>query len=79
LRGVPGTLAAVGPEVMSPALARSADLVVRFDRGADGMFGVVAVEDSARAAVFGRGPAVPAFAAAVRERGHGAALADLLR
>ena len=58
LRGAPGTLAAVAPEVMSPALARSADLVARFDRGADGMFRVVSVEDSARAAVFGRGNAV---------------------
>jgi pilus assembly protein CpaF len=86
LRGSPGTLAAVGPEVMSPALARSADLVARFDRGEDGMFRVVAVEDSTRAAVFHyqaglltRGTAAPAFAAAVRERGHGDALAALLR
>jgi pilus assembly protein CpaF len=78
LRGQPGTLAAVGPEAMSPALARSADLVVYLDRGDDGMFGVTSVEDSVRAPVFGRGTAAPAFAAAVRERGHGDALAEVL-
>jgi Flp pilus assembly CpaF family ATPase len=77
LRGASGTLAAVRPEVMSPALGRSADLVVHLDRGADGMFGVVSVEDSARAPVFG-GKAVPAFAGILRERGFGDALADLL-
>ena len=55
---------------MSAALARSADLVVRIDRGSDGPFRVVAVEDSAGAPIFRhengklvRGTGTPAFAA----------------
>jgi Flp pilus assembly CpaF family ATPase len=75
LRGAPGTLAAVGPEVMSAALARSAELVVRIDR-IDGRFRVVAVEDAAGVPVFaGRG--APAFAATLQARGLGEGLARL--
>jgi type IV secretory pathway ATPase VirB11/archaellum biosynthesis ATPase len=84
LRGQPGTLAAIGPEVMSAALGRSADLVVRIEHGIDGLFRVVAVEDSAGVAAFKyengklvRGSA-PAFAATLQARGHGEALAKLL-
>jgi Flp pilus assembly CpaF family ATPase len=86
LRGEPGTLASLRPDVMSAALARSADLVVRIDRGPDGLFRVMAVEDSAGSAVFRhdgsklvRGAGVPVFAAAIQARGHGEALAELLR
>jgi pilus assembly protein CpaF len=85
LRGAPGTLAAVGPEAMSDALARSVDLVARIDCGSDGAFRVVSVEDAAGAAVFRhengklvRGTTGPAFAATVQACGHGGALARLL-
>jgi len=84
LRGPPGTLAAFGPEVMSPALARSADLVARIDRADDGLFRVVAVEDSAGAPIFRRengklwrGAGTPSFAATVQARGLGDALSKL--
>jgi hypothetical protein len=74
LRGAPGTLATVGPEVMSAALARSAELVVRIDE-ADGTFRVVAVEDAAGVPAFaGR---APAFAATLQARGLGESLAKL--
>jgi len=74
LRGAPGTLATVRPEVMSAALARSAELVVRIDE-ADGAFRVVAVEDAAGAPAFaGR---APAFAATLQARGLGESLAKL--
>ena len=80
LRGAPGTVAAVGPEVMSAALARSAELVVRIDR-VDGQFRVVAVEDAAGVPAFarenGRVARLPAFAATLQARGLGDALAKL--
>lgn len=86
LRGEPGTLAAARPDAMSAALARSADLVVRLDRGGDGQFRVMAVEDSAGVALFrhdagtlSRSATVPAFSAIVQARGQGDALAQLLR
>jgi type IV secretory pathway ATPase VirB11/archaellum biosynthesis ATPase len=81
LRGPPGTLAAVRPEVTSAPLARSVDLVVRTDR-IEGQLRVVAVEDSKGAAAFAlengklaRGQ--PAFAATLQARGQGDALAKL--
>jgi pilus assembly protein CpaF len=84
LRGAPGTLAAVGPEAMSDALARSVDLVARIDRGSDGAFRVASLEDSGGAMVFRhedgklvRGTSAPAFAATLQARGHGEALAKL--
>lgn len=74
LRGAPGTLATVGPEVMSAALARSAELVVRIDE-TEGAFRVVAVEDAAGVPAFaGR---VPAFAATLQARGLGESLGKL--
>ncbi|MBN9088195.1 MAG: Flp pilus assembly complex ATPase component TadA [Reyranella sp.] len=74
LRGAPGTLATIEPEVMSAALARSAELVVRID-GVDGTFRVVAVEDAAGVPAFaGR---APAFAATLQARGLGESLAKL--
>jgi len=86
LRGEPGTLASIRPDAMSAALARSADLIVRIDRGSDGPFRVMAVEDSAGDLVFRhdggklvRGTGAPAFAAAVKARGYGDALMQLLR
>jgi pilus assembly protein CpaF len=82
-----GTLASLRPEAMSAVLAQSADLIMRIDRVGGGPFRVVAVEDSAGNPVFRhdgirlvRGTeALPAFAAAVRARGHGEVLAQLLR
>jgi len=77
-------VAAVGPELLSD-LARSADLVARIDRADDGLFRVVAVEDSAGAPIFrhengklGRGTGTPSFAATVQARGLGDALSKLL-
>ena len=85
LRGAPGTLAALGPEAMSDALTRSVDLVARIDRGSDGVFRVVTVEDSAGAMIFRhengklvRGTAIPAFAPTLQARGQGSALSKLL-
>lgn len=85
LRGVPGTLAALGPEAMSEALARSVDLVAHIDQGNDGMFRVVTVEDSAGAMIFRhengklvRGTTRPAFALSLQARGQGLALLKLL-
>lgn len=75
LRGAPGTLAAVGPEVMSAALARSAELVVRIDR-IDGRFRVMAVEDAAGVPAF-KSRGAPAFAATLQARGLGDALAKV--
>jgi type IV secretory pathway ATPase VirB11/archaellum biosynthesis ATPase len=84
LRGAPGTLAALAPEAMSDALTRSVDLVARIDRGSDGVFRVVTVEDSAGAMIFRyengklvRGTTTPAFAPSLQARGHGVALATL--
>jgi type IV secretory pathway ATPase VirB11/archaellum biosynthesis ATPase len=86
LRGGSGTLASLAPDAMSAELARAADLVVRIDRVGDGPFRVVAVEDSLGAVVFRRdgdrlvrGTATPSFAAVVQARGHGDALAQLMR
>jgi Flp pilus assembly CpaF family ATPase len=86
LRGEPGTLASLRPDMMSTVLARSADLVVRIDREGDGPFRVMAVEDSAGNLVFRhdggrlvRGTGTPAFAATVQARGHDDALVQLLR
>jgi Flp pilus assembly CpaF family ATPase len=85
LRGAPGTLAALGPEAMSEALTRSVDLVARIDRGSDGVFRVVTVEDSAGAMIFRhengklvRGTTTPAFAPTLQARGQGLALSKLL-
>ncbi len=85
LRGAPGTLAALQPEAMSDALARSVDLVARIDRGSDGVFRVVTVEDSAGAMIFRhengklvRGTTTPAFALTLQARGQGLALSTLL-
>ncbi|HEY4095077.1 MAG TPA: ATPase, T2SS/T4P/T4SS family, partial [Baekduia sp.] len=85
LRGAPGILAALGPEAMSDALTRSVDLVARIDRGSDGVFRVVTVEDSAGAMIFRhengklvRGTTTPAFAPSLQARGHGTTLAKLL-
>lgn len=75
LRGAPGTLAAIRPEAMSAALARSAELVVRIDQ-VEGQFRVVAVEDAAGTPAFaGR---APAFAAILQARGFGESLGKLL-
>jgi type IV secretory pathway ATPase VirB11/archaellum biosynthesis ATPase len=76
------TLAAIGPEVLSAALLRAVDLVVRTE-SLDGRPRVVAVEDVAGVAAFAledgkltRGK--PAFAATLQTRGLGEAVAKLL-
>ena len=86
LRGERGTLAAVGPEAMAAGLARSADLVVRLERGRDGLARAVSLEDINGQPVFvhedgafRRRAATPGFAAIVQARGYGAALARILR
>jgi pilus assembly protein CpaF len=86
VRGESGTLASIRPDAISAELAQSADLIARLDRSGDGRFGVIAIEDSAGSAIFrrdggklSRETTTPAFAAKVRLRGHGEALAQLLR
>lgn len=85
-RGGAGTLASLASAAVTPALAHAADLVVRLDRGHDGRFRVLAIEDRASVMVFHhdgrtltRGTGQPAFAPTVQARGYGAALAELLR
>ncbi|MCW5737057.1 MAG: CpaF family protein [Enhydrobacter sp.] len=85
VRGASGMLASLRPDAMSALPAHSVDLVVRIDRGGVERFGVAAVEDAAGDAVFRReggklvrGKASPVFAAVVRDRGYGEALARLL-
>ena len=84
LRGERGTLAAVGHEAMALNLARSADLVVRLDRGRDGLARAVSLEDGSgqrlfayEQGVFHRCATSPAFAAILQARGYGAALARI--
>ncbi len=86
MRGARGIVAAVGPDVMAAALARSVDLVVRLGRSPDGLFRAVSLEDAAGATLvihdggrFVRGSAEPAFAGTVREAGYAEALASVLR
>jgi hypothetical protein len=69
---------------MSAVLARSADLVVRIDRGSDGPFRMLVVKDSNGSVVFGHdgastcaARASPDFAATLRARGDGGALVQL--
>jgi Flp pilus assembly CpaF family ATPase len=84
-RGEQGTLAAVAG-VLAAGLARSVDLVARLERGRDGRFRVVSLEDATGAAIFVqeggrflRRTVEPAFSAILRERGYEAALASILR
>jgi type IV secretory pathway ATPase VirB11/archaellum biosynthesis ATPase len=84
LRGERGTLAAVEPEAMALNLGRSADLVVRLDRGRDGLARAVSLEDGRgqrlfayEQGVFHRRAATPAFAAILQAKGYGAALARI--
>jgi type IV secretory pathway ATPase VirB11/archaellum biosynthesis ATPase len=86
VRGESGILASIRPDTMPPELAQSVDFVARLGRGEDGRFGVTAIEDSAGSAIFrreggklSRETTAPALAAKVRLRGHGEALAQLLR
>ena len=84
LRGERGTLAAVGHEATALNLAQSADLVVRLDRGRDGLARAVSLEDGSgqrlfayEQGVFHRCAASPAFAAILQARGYRAALARI--
>jgi type IV secretory pathway ATPase VirB11/archaellum biosynthesis ATPase len=86
LRGERGTLAAVGPETMAAGLARSADLVVRLERGRDGLSRAVSLEDANGLQIFvhdGGGfhcrATTPAFAPILQAGGYGAALARIFR
>jgi len=85
-RGERGTLAAVEPEAMAAGLARSADLVVRLERGRDGLSRAVSLEDANGQPVFvheggafHRRTTAPAFAPILQARGYGAALARIFR
>jgi pilus assembly protein CpaF len=84
-QGGGGILAALSPEALTPALARSADLVLRLDRGHDGRFRALSAEDRAGVMIMHhdgraltRGTGQPLFASTVQARGYGAALAELL-
>ncbi len=85
-RAAHGVLAAFEPAVPTAEFVRSADLMVRLNRGRDGLFRVVSLEDAAGAAVFvhedGRFQCrlrEPAFAERTRAAGYGEALAAVLR
>lgn len=86
-RGGRGIIGAVGADAAAGALVRSVDLVVRLERGRDGHFRAVSLEDAGRTALvihdggrFVRNRAVePVFAARVREAGYGEALSRVLR
>src|SRR5262249_3717236 len=85
-RGERGTLAALEPGAMAAGLARSVDLVVRLERGRDGLSRAVSLEDANgqavfvhEAGVFHRRATAPAFAAILQARGYGAALARIFR
>jgi hypothetical protein len=90
LRGERGILAALRSETAA-GLARLADLVVHLERGPDGLPRAVSLDDANGQPVFAhdagshdtgglrcRNPA-PSFAELLRARGHGAALARILR
>ena len=86
LRGERGTLAAVGPEAMAAALARSADLIVRLDRGRDGLPRAVSLEDAGGQQIFVHEggefrwrATTPAFAPILQAKGYGEALALIFR
>jgi pilus assembly protein CpaF len=86
LRGERGTLAAVGPDAMAPALARSVDLVVRLGRGLDGLSRAISLEDINGQPVFihddggfRRLAVAPAFASILQAKGYGEALARIFR
>jgi pilus assembly protein CpaF len=86
LRGERGTLAAVGPDAMAAGLARSVDLVVRLDRGRDGLPRAVSLEDGNGQPVFVHEAGgfrchttTPAFAPILRAKGYGDALTRILR
>lgn len=86
VRGARGIAAAIGPDAMAAALARSADLVVRLGQGRDGLFRTVSLEDASGAALviheagrFVLCAVEPAFAAEVRQAGYGEALTSVLR
>jgi type IV secretory pathway ATPase VirB11/archaellum biosynthesis ATPase len=85
-RGERGTLAALAPGAMAAGLARSADLVVRLERGRDGLSRAVSLEDANGQPVFvheggafHRRTTAPAFAPILQARGYGAALARIFR
>jgi hypothetical protein len=85
LRGERGTLAAIGPEAMAAGLARLADLVVRLERGADGLPRAVSLDDANGIPVFVHDTggfhcrnAAPSFAAVIQAKGYGAALTRIL-
>jgi len=85
-RGARGAVVACETAALAPELLHAADLVARLDRGRDGVFRVLALEDATGSAIFvheggqfQRRSGTPAFAEKVRAAGHGEALAALLR
>lgn len=81
-----GIVAALEPPAMVGMPRRAVDLFVRLGRLRDGLFGVVAMEDSTGAQIFvredgrfHRRTAAPSFAGAVQKAGYGQALSSALR
>ncbi len=81
-----GVVAALELQAMAGLSGRAVDLYVRLGRLREGMFGVVAIEDSSGAPIFvhedgrfARRTTAPSFAGDVRKAGYGEALANVLR
>ncbi|HTR86257.1 MAG TPA: ATPase, T2SS/T4P/T4SS family [Reyranella sp.] len=84
-QGGRGVLVGCETSLITPALSRAVDIVVRLERGRDGLFRVVSLADAASVAVFvhedgrfHRRSTTPAFAEILRAAGQGEALASLL-
>ena len=84
-RGGRGIVAALEPQAAASISRRATDLVVRLGRRRDGLFGVMAMEDSNGAPIFvhedgrvQRRTTAPSFAGLVHKAGYGAALSSAL-
>jgi Flp pilus assembly CpaF family ATPase len=84
-RGGRGTVAALEPQAAAGIPRRAVDLVVRLGRRRDGLFGVIAMEDTNGAPIFihedgrfHRRTTAPSFAGLVHKAGYGAALSSAL-
>ena len=84
-RGGRGIVAALEPQAAAGISRRAIDLVVRLGRRRDGLFGVIAMEDTNGAPIFvhedgrfHRRTTAPSFAGLVHKAGYGAALSSAL-
>jgi Flp pilus assembly CpaF family ATPase len=84
-RGGRGIVVALEPQAAAGISRRTIDLVVRLGRRRDGLFGVIAMEDTNGAQIFvhedgrfHRRTTTPSFAGLVHKAGHGAALSSAL-